>query len=399
MLDKALSLIGLQRKSLSDPSVELLSLFGATPTASGVAVSADSAMTCGPAYACVRLLADTVAGLPLHTFKRIEGGKDRDHGPLDILLNDQASPWMSAFELRAAVMADALRHDKGGFAAVVRVAGTAEELHYLRSEHVTVEYDRLTGEPTYKVSQGDGITRVWPREDMLHIRIGPKAPLSAAREAIGISIVLERHASRLFSRGAKPSGVLTVPKGLSAEALARARDMWNASHSGEGAGGTAFTEDGFTWTPHMLTSVDAQFLELRLHQVVEICRAFSVPPPLAQDLGRATWSNAESLFQQFLTLSLLPLLKLWEGAIRRTLIAPKDRSSLVVEHVVDGLVRADLAARYSAFATAINTGFLNPNEARAMDNRAPYIGGDEFRRPMNTEAPMRGQPADPVARQ
>ncbi|WP_376853785.1 phage portal protein [Brevundimonas faecalis] len=399
MLTKAARLLGFERKA--SPSVSpdatdsestswLAEIFGARRSVTGVSVTPDSAMRCPTAYACVAVLSQAVAQLPLHLYGRTaEGGKVRaTKHPLHALLSDQPNDWTSAFEFRQAMMSSALRYDQGAFAWIGRVGGEIQELVQIPSPAVSVETDPYTREPIYKVTERNGRQRTYDRTDILHLKpLDGIAPLTAAREAIAVMMVMERHAAKLFGKGARPSGVLTLPKGLSVEALRKAAASWNRAHGAEGASGTAFMEDGTTWQQLQFSSVDAQFMELRREQVIDIARPFRIPPPLLQELGRATWSNTEQLGQQFLTLCLMPWLKQWEGAIRRSLLNADERQTYFAEFLVDDIVRADLAARMAAYAQAITNGVLNPNEVRAMENRTPYPGGEEFRRPMNTEKP------------
>lgn len=365
-------------------------IFGVNRGYSGVSVTPDSALKCAPAFACVKVLSEAVAQLPLHLYVRTaEGGKERATAhPIYDLLADQPNEWTSSYEFRAQMMSSLLRYDHGAFAWIGRVAGRIEELVHIPSSAVVVETDAYTREPVYKITDKNGRQRTYDRTEILHLRHPDGvSPLTAAKEAIAVAVVMERHAQKLFGKGARPSGVLTLPKGMSPAALKRAAASWNKAHSGEGGGGTAIMEDGTTWAQLQFSSVDSQFLELRREQVIEISRPFRIPPPLLQDLGRATWSNTEELGRQFLSMALLPWLKLWEGAIRRSLLSADDRKTHYAEFMIDDLVRADLAARMEAYAKAITNGILNPNEARAMENRAPYAGGESFRLPMNTEKP------------
>lgn len=390
MLKQAARLFGLEAKA--SPSVApdaqdtesaswLAEIFGAVRGPTGVSVTPDSAMRCPTAYAAVAVLAQAVAQLPLHLFERTDGGgKERATGhPLYALLNDQANEWTSAYEFRLSMMSAALRYDQGAFAWIGRAGGDIMELVQIPSASVQVETDPVTREPVYKVTERNGRQRTYDRFDVLHIRaLDGVAPLTAAREAIAIMMVMDRHAAKLFGKGARPSGVLTMPTGLSADAVKRAVASWNKAHSGDGGGGTAFLENNWTWAATQLSSVDAQFMELRAQQVIDIARPFRIPPPMLQDYGRATWANSEEAGRQFLTLSLLPWLKVWEGAIRRSLLTRQERPTYFAEFLVDDLVRADLAARMAAYAQAIGCRVLLPNEARAMENRAPLPGGDEF---------------------
>lgn len=374
----------------------LAEMFGAIRGPAGVSVTPETALRCPTAYACVAVLSQAVAQLPLHLFERsYDGGKERaTRHPLHAILNDQANEWTSAYEFRLSMMSSALRYDQGAFAWIGRVGGEVVELVQIPSAGVSVETDPVTREPAYKVTERNGRQRTYDRFDILHIRaMDGVAPLTAAREAIAIMMVMERHAAKLFGKGARPSGLLTMPKGLTEPAMRRAVASWNKAHSGDGGGGTAFLESDWTWVATQLSSVDAQFMELRGQQVVEIARPFRIPPPMLQDYGRATWSNAEEGGRQFLTLALMPWLKVWEGAIRRSLLDRQERETHFAEFLVDDLVRADLAARMEAYAKAISCRVLLPNEARAMENRAPLKGGDEFP-PIAGAAPMTAQAGD-----
>lgn len=370
----------------------LEAIFGTGRGPNGISVTPETAMRCPTAYACVAVLSQAVAQLPLHLFERADdGGKERaTNHPLYALLNDQANEWTSAYEFRLSMMSSALRYDQGAFAWIGRVAGEIVELVQIPSPSVSVETDPLTREPTYKVTERNGRQRSYDRFDILHIRATDGvAPLTSARDAIGTMMVMDRHASRLFGKGARPSGLLKGPKGLSVDALRRAIASWNKAHGGENGGGTAFLESEWEWVATQLSSVDAQFMELRGQQVTEITRPFRIPPPMVQDYGRATWANTEEGGRQFLTLALMPWLKVWEGAIRRSLLNREERQTYFPEFLVDDLVRADLAARMEAYAKAIGCRVLLPNEARAMENRAPLPGGDEFP-PIAGAAPSTG---------
>lgn len=368
----------------------LAQIFGARPGLTGVSITPDTALKNPTAYACIAVLSQAVAQLPLHLHRRTaDGGRERasDH-PLFALLNDLPNEWTSAYEFRQSMMSSALRYDQGAFAWIGRAGGEIMELVQIPSASVVVETDPVTREPTYKVTEKTGRQRVYDRFDILHLRaMDGVAPLTAAREAIAIATVMERHAAKLFGKGARPSGILKGPKGLTPDATRRAMGAWNKAHSGEGGGGTAFLESDWDWITTQLSSVDAQFMELRAQQVVEITRPFRIPPPMVQDYGRATWANTEEGGRQFLTLALMPWLKVWEGAIRRSLLTRSERDEYYAEFLTDDLVRADLAARMASYAQAITNGILNPNEVRAMENRPPYAGGEEFRLPMNTEKP------------
>lgn len=394
MFDRLKSIIGFEKKSsLANPSPELLALFGATPTASGAVVTPDTAMRCTTVFGSVKVIAESVAQLPLHLYRRTgDGGKERasDH-PLAELLHDQANDWTSAFEFRL-FMQTALCLHGNAFAFINRADGKVFELIPIPSTAVEVHVDPVTMEPSYKVTADDGTRRDYARTDIFHLKtLGTSphvglSPISQMKEAIGLALAMEEHGARLFSNGARPSGVFKYGKMVGPDLAKRLRESFNATHAGgANSGRTLVLEDGMDFQALQFTSVDLQFMELRRQQIAEIARGYRIPLHLLQDLERTTHANAESMGQQFLSLTLLPWLKMWEGAIRRSLLTPDERRDYHAEFLTDDLARADLAARFDAYAKAVTNGLLSPNEVRAAENRAPYEGGDQFRLPMNTE--------------
>lgn len=301
MFDRIKSFFKSEAKSLAHPSPELLALFGASPTISGATVSAESAMRCSTVYGSVKVIAESVAQLPLHLYRRAsDGGKERasDH-PLAALLNDQANDWTSAFEFRMFMQSALLLH--GNAFAFINCSGAEiVELIPIPSTAVVVDVDSVTMEPGFKVTTSDGAQRVYGRTEILHLKtLGTSphvglSPITQMREAIGLALVMEAHAARIFAEGARPSGVFEYSKMLGYDAVEQLRDSLSR-HGGPGSGRTMVLEDGMTFKPVQFTSVDMQFLELRRHQVAEIARGFRIPLHLLQDLERTTHANAESM--------------------------------------------------------------------------------------------------------
>lgn len=382
-----------ETKSLAAPSPELLEVFGAAP--SGIAVTNEQALRV-PAVSCaIRTIAEAAGSLDV-AVKRIEADGsevDAPEHPVSRLLRGDVNDWTSGATLVADLLSDALIHDLGGTAYVNRTGDgrIVEIVRYARS-HLTVTLDVATGEPNFAFSD-----RALGRQDVLHIRatLG-RAPLSLAREAIGVAAVLERHAANLFTRGARPSGALLFPKGMGEEAVKRARAAWRATHEGgDDTGRTAILHDGAEFRPFALSSVDAQFLELRRFQLEEIARAFNIPAPMIGDLSRATWANLESKHREFWSTTLEPWLLALEAAMRRALFLPEERDRYVIRFDRDDFGRADLSARATAINGLIASRVLNPNEGRAWLGLAPRAGGDEFANPnINPErepAPVEGE--------
>jgi HK97 family phage portal protein len=351
-------------------------------------------MQCAPVRCAVQVIAEAVGQLPLHVYARgQDGAKDRDvDHPAYALLHDAANDWTPASVFREQITRDALLHGDG-LAFIVRVDGRPFELARLNPEAVSITPDQMTGEPIYTLNAGSDARRVLARQDVLHIKapsldgIKGESPVRQAREAIALALVMEAHAARMFANGARPSGLLAFPSDVQPKAIENARAAWQAMNAGTKGGGTAVVAGGASYTPLSLTSVDAQFLELRKFAIEEIARIYRVPPMLLMDYGRATWANGEEMGRQFVSFTLMRWLKAWEGEVRLKLFTAEERATYFAEFLTDDLLRGDLASRMKAYSNAIAARILSPNEARAAENRQPYAGGDTFANPhTSTEA-------------
>nr|WP_111298630.1 phage portal protein [Paracoccus saliphilus] len=376
------------RKSLASPDPALEAILGITPTASGVAVSAYRALQVPVVANSIQLISEAVASLDVHV-KYVEGGEEievTDHPALSLLRGD-ANDWTTGFELIRQIMIDALVSDAGGMAWVNKVEDRPIEIISYRQGVLTYEADTETLERKYRIGN-----RTVPGRDVIHL-MPPltRAPLTLAREAIGIAVALDRHAGRLFTRGAKPSGILKFPKGMAEAAMIAARAAWRRTHEGEDTGGqTAILHDGADFVPLSYTSTDSQFLENRRFQIEEIARAFNIPAPMVGDLSRATWSNSEQKGREFLSYTLEPWLRGLEGALNRALFNEAERGRYVVRFDRDDLTRADLSTRATVINSLIASQTLNPNEGRSWLGLPPREGGDQFLNPNITTAPASG---------
>ena len=382
-----------ETRSFADPAGWLMELFGAAPAVSGISISAAVAMTCAPVRAAVEAISEALGCLPMHLYERGEGGaRDRatDH-PAYVLINSDANPWTSAGTLREQLTRDALLHGNG-FAFINRDGtGIPRELNRLKPEAVTVEQDTTTGEPIYKFAANTGNgQRNLHRRDVLHIPapsldgLKGASPVQQCREAIGLALVMERHAARLFARGARPAGILKFPTKLGADSAKRIIAGWMAAHGGDKSGGVALLEEGADWQALTLNSVDSQFLEMRAFAVSEIARVFRVPPVLLMDYSRQTWANAETGGQQFLTYTLDRWLRVWADEVRLKLINPDDRATIYPEFLTDALLRSNFAERATAYGQYRSMGALTANEVRAGMNLPPLPGGDVLGNPYTT---------------
>jgi HK97 family phage portal protein len=389
-----------ETKSFSEANWAALVDYGAQ-TAAGILVSPLNALRYPAVALGYNIRCETLATLALKVYRR-EGdtsAEATDH-PLFKLLNKRPNAWTSSTHFIAQLEGDAIMHG-AGFAFANRVHGAIVELIRLDPLCVTVLYDVVTLEPSYRVTLQDGSTRNYGWQDILHIpaMANGQSPIKLAREAIGLAIALERHAAKILGNGARPSGIFKSKKKLSDIAYGRLQKSWASNHTGDNAGGTVITEEDTEFQPLTFSLVDLGFNEMRNFQILEICRALEIPPTLMFELGRATYNNSETLGQSFLTFTILGRVKTWEGAIGR-LLTEEEQVDYFAEFSTDTLVRADLGARYAAFAQAAGGPWLTPNEVRSLDNHAPVADGDALRPPANAvnvqanpDKPARAKPA------
>lgn len=378
-------------------------------TATGLRVSPETALTSAVVYACVNVLAQTIASLPLIVYRRLPGGgKERADGhPLYDLLHDRPNGEMTSYDLRAALVghvclwgnayAEIERSDRGINGLwplrpdrMTPMRNTANELVY---RYTLPQPDPMTGSP-YK----------WfAFENIMHWRglssngIIGYSPIGQAAEAIGVDMATRQYGARFFGNGSRPDGVLTSPKGLSEKAAQRLKDSWESLHQGlSNSQRVAVLEEGVSWTAIGIPPEHAQFLETRRYQRSEIAGLFRVPLHMINDLERATFSNIEHQSLEFVKYTLVPWLVQIEQAMRRDLFqitAPQ--RGYFAEHLVDGLLRGDIKSRYEAYAVGRNWGWLSADDIRELENQNPLPDrqGKMYLVPANM------QPADQVRKQ
>jgi HK97 family phage portal protein len=381
-----------ERKSFDLTDPQLLEIFGQAPTASGIAIGPESALRVPAVSAAVRVIAESVASLPVNTLLDNGTSKAIDKtNPLYRILHSEPNGWTSSYDLRLQLQIDALLHGNG-YAFVNRIGGTVREIIRLHPTTVGVSIDLFTGEPTYTIANKNGGTRTCAYSDIVHIKalstngVVGIAPIQHAREAIALALALEGHAAKLMGNSARPSGILKFNGKLNETLFARLKAQWQASQNAGNSGGTAIFDSDTSFQQLTFNSVDMEFSAMRLFQLDEISRAFRVPPHLLSNLGRVTWSNAEELGQSFIDYTLLPWLIQWEGALSRALLTEEDRKTTSIEFDTSGLTRANLQVRTESYSSAVGGPWLTPDEARALENRPPITGGNVLYPPQGTAA-------------
>lgn len=372
----------------------LASLRGAS---GGSTVTPNNAMQLAAVFACTRVLSESLGSLPLLMYARQERGKRlaTEH-PLFTLLRDLPNPEITSVEFRMWLMGH-LAGWGNAYAQIVRSrSGQVLELWPMRPDRVTV-YRQNDGWLWYYYSP-DPLAEPdvrkpenWYRfDEIIHLRglgfdgVMGYNPIRLMAQSFQMVKGAEAFSTKFYDNGARPGVVLKHPAKLSQPAYERLRNSWEARHQGvENAHRVAILEEGMGIEQIGIPPQDAQFIETMKFGRSQIASIFRVPPHMIGDLDRASFSNIEQQGIEFVQYTLGAWLRIWEQAITRDLLTPKERAIYFAEHSLDWLLRGDTLARYQAYQAAINAGWMAPNEARERENLNPLPGGDNLLQPLN----------------
>lgn len=343
-------------------------------------------------YACVRILAESIASLPLHIYRSDGNGgvAKADNLPEYGLLHDEPNSYQTSYVWR----------EQGMFQAALWGKGIYEIQRDRRTGRVIGLYPIPAWEAQASLKREDGvIKKVWnvggdtlDDSDVLHIPapgwngIDGVSPISLHRASLSISLNTEEFGANFFKNGTRLSGVLEHPNQLSTEAAGRLRENWQQVYAGKAnAGKVAVLEEGMKFNPLSMPLDDAQYLEIRKFQVGDIARIYKIPPHMIGDLERATFSNIEQQSIEFVTHTLLPWVTRWEQELNRKLFGHSTvlKGRYFVRFNLGGLLRGDMLTRYRAYAIARQWGWLSVNDIREVEDMNPVNGGNEYLSPLN----------------
>lgn len=369
--------------SLAELDAMLDRSVGGVESGTGLYVGPDSAMTSAVVYACVNVLAQTIASLPLLVYRRLPGGgKERNENhPLYSILHDQPNPEMTAYELRAALVGHVCLWGNA-YCEIERSDTRVIGLWPLRPDKMTVARD-ANNQLLYVYTLPSGQKKPFAFENIMHWRglsgngIIGYSPIAQAAEAIGVDLATRQYGARFFGNNSQPGGILTHPGKLSVEAAQKVKNQWESAHRGlDTSQRVAVLEEGITWTTIGIPPEQAQFLETRRYERSEIAALYRIPLHMINDLERATFSNIEHQSLEYVKYTLVPWLVQIEQALYRDLfqISAGKRANFA-EHLVDGLLRGDILSRYQAYNVAHNGGWLCADEIREYENMNPLPDG------------------------
>ena len=364
-------------------------LFGRTT--SGKTVNERTALQTTAVYACVRILSETIASLPLHVYRYTEGGKTKDtEHVLYTLLHDEPNPDMTSFVFRETLMshlliwgnayAQILRDRSGQVIGLYPLLPDQMSVHRSEKGKLYYVYNRYEEDNPNFQEKG---SIVLSQEEVLHIPglgfdglIG-YSPIALAKNAVGMTLACEEYGASFFSNGANPGGVLEHPGIL--KDPGKVRDSWNAVY--QGTRKVAVLEEGMSYKQIGIPPEEAQFLETRKFQINEIARLFRIPPHMVGDLEKSSFSNIEQQSLEFVKYTLDPWVVRFEQALKKSLLLPEEKKTHFIKFNVDGLLRGDYQSRMNGYAIGRQNGWLSTNDIRKLEELNPIPseeGGDLY---------------------
>lgn len=385
---------------LSNPTPALLEALGVGPTTTGITVTERKAMTLSAVYSCVRIIAESLASLPFVAYERLDRGKRRaTTHPVYRLLHDRPNPEMPPMQFIETMTGHVAL--TGNAYAEIEWNNRAQPVALWPLTPDRVRVERASGEKRYVVSVPTGAPVSLSRDRILHIAgfgydgLVGYSPIGLMRQTVSVALAAEEYAARFYGNGSRPGGVLKYPGKMSQQAKENLKASWERIQGGlSNAHRVAILEEGLEWQKIQIDPDDAQFIETRKFQVTDIARIFRVPPHMIADLDKATFSNIEQQSLEFVIHTLRPWAVRWEQTVTHDLFSDYSAGNYFAEFVVEGLLRGDLASRYSAYAVGRNNGWLSANDIRELENMNPLPGdqGEIYLVPANMV------PADQVAR-
>lgn len=359
-------------------------------SASGVRITPENALSVSVVYACIRVLAEGVAALPLHILERLDTGGKRKATELPLYrkLNLQPNGWQTSFEWRCQLMLHLGLYNVAYCEIVPGAAGAVESLEPLHPSRMKVERVE-NGRLRYKYREPSGQETIYTQDQILAIRglsedgITGISPIESCRDAIALARACEIHGSKFFGNGARPGFILSTETQLNPEARENIRSQWDRQHGGAGnAYKTAVLTGGLKpFEIPQSSNTDSQFLELRKFQIEEICRLYRVPQHKVQSMQGQSYGSLEQVSQDFLTDTLVPWLRRFESAFMRDLIVEDERYEVAFD--TRAMLRADAASRTSMYTSLWNLGVYNTNDIRESEGLNAVEGGDVRYRPLN----------------
>jgi len=398
-------------RSIENPNVPLSEIdwdhpygsmmMGGTQSSSGETVNTQTALTVSAAWKGCSLIAGIVGKTPIHRYRRIDGGKERDATPAEKLLTRKPNEFMNALDFKQTITAHALLTGRGnGYAYIERTRG-GEPTALLPLDPLGTFPLRVNGELWYATQywwQDELQERKLPASDVLHIKgfggdglIGYDV-IQFAKETLGGAIVTRKHGNVYFKNHARPGVVIEAPQGvnISPDFAKKLATQWKTMHQGvDNAHKTAILEQGLTAKVLADNARQSILVEAQQLDFVHVANVLGLPVHKCGGEGRTAYASLEQEEQSLLGDCYDLWFCRWEAELNDKLLTEreKDADSHFWEFTRDALVRTDTETLVNSLAVEVNNGLLSVDEARAIRNRPPLPDGlgEKFRMPLNHE--------------
>lgn len=373
-----------EKRSAKGSDPYLAEYFGIRDSITKQPVTAKTAVQVAAVQACLNLVSETLASIPLGVYERTEDGgrkKAIDH-PLYGLLHDNPNPDQDAFEFREFLATSVMLHGHGLAWIESDNDGKIIALWPLVWEHVTIKKLK-SGQTRYEYRPPEGPTRFFMQGDILDVKYKAQGEsiISMGREVIGLALAIQEFTGKSLSNGAKLGGVFSTEQMISSDAMKNIKKTFQEKFGGtSNANRTLFLDSGLKYQPTSQNNQEMEFIALSRLVNLDICRLFRVPPPAVGILDDATYSNITEQSRTLVQNCIRPWTVRFEQAMNRALLSERDRETLFIEHSLDGLLRGNLKDRYDAYKVGRDGGWLSINDIRQRENMSVIEGGDEYQK-------------------
>jgi HK97 family phage portal protein len=371
-------------------------------------VDARTAMKYTAVFACVRVLAETLAGTPVMLYRKKDNGDREIRNDLSVydILHNRPNEEMSPFNFKEMAMVSLNLGGNTVSQKLVNRYGELVGLYPYEWPKVNISRDPTTNKLVYKIRDGNGTKQLeLARDQVFHVPslsmdgVVGLSPIEYVASAIRLGLSYERFGVNFYKNGANSSGVIEYPGALADTAYERLKKDFAKSYQGlANTGKPIILEGGAKFNQLAIKPADAQLIENKRFQLEDIARIYRVPLHLIQNLDRATFSNIEQQSLEFVMYTMLPWFKRWEENINMQLLTPLERKAgFYVEFNISSLLRGDVQSRATAYAAGRQWGWLSVNDIRKLENLSPIANGDIYMQPLNfTEAGKDPSSADSV---
>ena len=377
-----------------NPSVSLAEWMSSQDSDGGEVVNLNSSMRYSAVYACVRIISETIASLPINILENRNGRVENNPHPLKYFIEQNPNESMTRFQFWETIISHMLLNGNG-YAIIKRNRLEQPEKFLLitNPQDVEVVFNSEKDVLKYKVTN-NGTTKTYSSYEILHLAglsldgVEGLSPIEYHRKTISTGLGEVNFQRSFINKGAQLSGVLEFPKALTDNAIKRLTKSWQDKHGGsENVGKTAILEEGGTYKTIGIKPIDAQFMEQRRFTLEDIARIYRVPLHLLQDLSRSTNNNIEHQSIDFVQHTIRPQVKRIESELDRKIFteAEKKERRYFTRFNLEALLRGDVKSRADFYKSLYYTGSMNANEIRSLEGMNPYDGGDQYFVQSNTQ--------------